>query len=162
NAETERLRPFHDRLEKDAADAQANLEVGKSWCFVRDRWEKGLPYLAKSGDPLLRDLAQKDVAGPQKAPDQAALAEGGGDAARKERGEPRLQILRRSYQWYRQAAVQLEGAARARADQRLKELTVLLPARLRVTDVATELRRLRGHAGEVLGVALLPGGRQAV
>ena len=69
--EYQRIQPFLDRLQKDPNDPQANLEVGASWCFVRDRWEKGLPYLAKSQHPVLQGLARKELENPAQGERQA-------------------------------------------------------------------------------------------
>jgi hypothetical protein len=42
-------------------DPDANLTVGTFLCFARCDWDKGLPHLAKSSDPVLKLLAQADL-----------------------------------------------------------------------------------------------------
>lgn len=160
--ETLRLQPFEARLAADPQDAQAHLEIGTSWCFVRDRWEKGLPHLLQSNEAALRELAKAELAAPQTGPAQAALAESWYQAAQQYPPALRLPMLRRSFQWYRQALSRLDGPGRQQIEQRLTKLADVLPLRLRVTDVAVEVRRLSGHNSEVLSAAFVPGGRQAI
>jgi WD40 repeat protein len=161
--ELQRIQPALDQLRKDPSNAKANLEVGQSWCFVRDKWEKGLPYLARGADARLKELAKKDLDNPSRGEDQARLAAGWWDLAQQQPAGPaRLQMFRRSYQWYQQAVFQLDGAPKKQVHQRLKALISLLPPRLRVANFSAEVRRLEGHTAEVLDLAFSPRGPQAV
>lgn len=160
--ETGKLLPFLAKLKNNPDDGEANLEVGKSWCFVRDKWEKGLPYLVKGNDSALKEIAKKDLQSPLNAEAQAKVAEGWRDLAAKYDAQTKLQMLRRSYQWYMRAVFQMEGDAKAKLQGKIKELVQILPAKLRVTEIETELKQFKGHGAEVLCVAFSPGGLQAV
>jgi hypothetical protein len=110
-------------LDESPDDPQANLAVGRYYCFVKGEWERGLPFLAKGSDRRLAALAETDLRLPIVPIDQSDLAdrwwelgEGGGalqkDAAQK-----------RAAHWYRQAAPNLpDGLAKIKAEFRLKEL----------------------------------------
>src|SRR5262249_25183865 len=144
-----------------AGGAPANREVGKSWCFVRDKWEKGLPYLAKGNDPVLKQIAVGELAAPTKAKDQLALAQAWWNVAQKHKGQTKLLMLRRSFQWHVRVVNQLDGNPKVQAQAKLNELTKLLPSKLRVTEIDTELWKLTGHTGDVLTVAFALDGVRA-
>jgi hypothetical protein len=156
--ETTRVRPAVQALKADPKDADASRDVGRYWCFFRGRWPRGLPYLATGSDAGLRTLAEKDLARPREARDQQALGNGWWDRAEQENGAARVQLLGRAYHWYQQAVFRLDGPARKQVETRLVTLRKDLPAELRVTDIALEIRRFDGHTGEVLGCALSPDG----
>src|SRR5689334_21774151 len=96
--------------------------MGRYQALSKGNWEKGLPLLARGGDETLKALAKKDLAAPEKAPEQLALAEGWWKAAEGARGDAKIQLLVRALNWYQQAAAQLEGEPRARADARMKAI----------------------------------------
>ncbi len=54
-------------LSVDPVDPEANLSLGKFWCFTCGKWDKGLPMLAQGADPQLQKLARDEV-----APDRSA------------------------------------------------------------------------------------------
>jgi hypothetical protein len=60
-AEAERLAPALEMLAKDPADPAANLVVGRNACFVEREWARGLEHLARGSDPLLRELAAREL-----------------------------------------------------------------------------------------------------
>jgi hypothetical protein len=160
--ETSRVRPFLAKLKDRPADPRANSEVGRYWALFRGNWSRGLPYLTRGGEAALRKVAAQDLAQPREANDQVAVAEGWQALARTENGSARLQMLARAYQWYRQAAVQMQGPGRRQVEGKLATLRQLLPQALRVIEIAVELRRLEGHTAEVLGCALDASGRHAL
>ncbi len=159
--EMQRIAPFLKKLKDNPDDPKANLVVGKSWCLVRDRWEKGLPYLVKSKHPFLAELAQQDMKAPKDSDGQIRLAEDWWKAAKAEKGMDKLYMLRRAFQWYQQAIVQLDGKQRAMAQARVKQLAELLPKQLRISDIAVTLKVFEGHTAEVISVAFSPNGRLA-
>ncbi len=57
-------------------DAEANLRVGRHYCFVNGDWYQGLPYLIKGSDLSLRELAQKDFNLPDSAFERLSVADG--------------------------------------------------------------------------------------
>ncbi len=156
--EAERIQPFLDKLKIDPKDARANEEVGKYWCFQHQRWSRGLPYLAKSDHPVLAQLAQKDLQNPQKGSEKKQLAEAWWKAAEDYKDPIRLRLLRRAFQWYGQALLQLSGAEKEQAQKRYQTLAQLLPSALREADIEVEIRQFKGHTGEVLNAAFASDG----
>lgn len=104
-------------------DPEACLNLGRLLCFGRNEWDKGLPLLARSGQPALAEAAKKELAKPEGP---AALAEAGDewhDAAEKEKvGAHRRRYLSRARHWYDLAWPGLTGLARAKVDKRLQEM----------------------------------------
>lgn len=49
------------RLVQHPDDPTANLVVGRYLCFVKGRWQAGLPMLARGGDDALRGIAFDDI-----------------------------------------------------------------------------------------------------
>ncbi len=49
-------------LKTSPADPAANLTAGSYYCFVKDRWDAGLPLLAKGSDALLAKAATDELA----------------------------------------------------------------------------------------------------
>ncbi len=56
-------------------DPDANLTVGKFYCFLKQDYEKGDPYLVKSGNLPLATAATKDVDDPKEVAEQVALGD---------------------------------------------------------------------------------------
>lgn len=58
-----------ETLRTDPDDPDANLDVGKYLCFVKQRWDRGLPHLARGSDVELRGLANLELR-PNHTPEQ--------------------------------------------------------------------------------------------
>ncbi len=159
-----RLQTFVDRLAKNPADAEANLEVGRYYALLKGRWEKALPYLTRSSDASLKKLAGDELAQPKDAHQQLALADGWWDLAGKERDPARLALERRAAYWYEQALTQLAGLNRTKAVRRID----MVAARIEgvtfdaQTGPVGEIKKLQGHTDDVHAVAFSPDGRHAV
>ncbi len=93
--------------------------VGTYYCLVKQRWEDGLPLLARAADPRLTELAESELKLPATPAEQVALADrwwtfAEGDTKHK------LAVRRRSAYWYRQALSGLPpGLERIKAESRL-------------------------------------------
>lgn len=109
-------------LEKSPTDPEANLLIGRRLAFVKRDWEQGVPMLALGSHEGLRALAQKELAGPQSAAAQLALADGWWDAAESLEGVEKQQARIRGGHWYRLALPELTGLTQAKAEKRLGEL----------------------------------------
>jgi hypothetical protein len=157
--EFKRLQPFLMRLENNADDGQANLEVGKFWCLQQQRWKRGLPFLAKGADLELRELSKKDLQNPQSGPGQVELAQAWRAGAERFSGEIRLHLLQRSFQWFGKARFLLAGKQKSEADSHYQALAQLLPVELREANLLGEVLRCEGHKGEVLSVTYSPDGQ---
>ena len=64
-----------EKLEQHPEDAEANLVVGKNLCFRKGDWDDGLDFLARGSDPVLKELAQNDLALPRDAKAQIELGD---------------------------------------------------------------------------------------
>jgi hypothetical protein len=110
-------------LDRNAADPEANLVVGKYQCFIRDDWKNGLGPLSRGGDAALKALAEQELAAGTDAQAKAALADGWWDRAAKERGLAQKHILRRAAMLYTAALPSLTGLAKTKAEGRCASLT---------------------------------------
>jgi WD40 repeat protein len=160
-----RLQAFIDRLKINFKDGEANLELGKYFALLKGRWERALPLLAMGNDETLRALAQQDLARPQAAKEQLALADGWWELAVKEKDPAQLALQRRAQHWYEQAIGGLAGLNRTKASKRIE----LVSARAAGTTVSegpvgpvAEIKKLEGHGDEVKSVAFSTDGRYAV
>jgi hypothetical protein len=110
-------------------DPEANLTLGKYLCFVKEDWEGGVPHLARTSDPALKALAEKELAQKEAGPspsidERIALADGWWDLA--EKGETGRPLRQRAGTWYRAALNDLpQGLLRTKVQNRLEELAAL-------------------------------------
>jgi hypothetical protein len=109
-----------DKLTAHPDDAEANLVVGKYWCFFRGGWEKGLPLLAKGLDPQLAELARTDLAIPQDGEGMMKLAEKWWNLADSPQ-TPRRRSRERAAHWYELALPGLSDHQKDLAQQRIAE-----------------------------------------
>ncbi|MCI0683235.1 MAG: WD40 repeat domain-containing protein [Gemmataceae bacterium] len=159
-----RLQVFVDRLKVNAKDGEANLELGKYFAFLKARWERALPLLAMGSDETLRALANKDLAKPQAAKDQLALADGWWELAAKEKDPAQLALQRRARHWYEQAIGGLAGLNRTKAARRIDLVSARVAGTVNEGPIGPvgELKKLEGHTDEVKSVAFSFDGRYAI
>jgi hypothetical protein len=155
------IKPSADRLREDPRDPKANLVMGRFQAFTKGNWEKGLPLLARGSDSTLKGLAKDELAAPEEARAQLALADGWWKAAGKASGDAKTQMLVRALAWYQQAASHLDGKPRAQAEARIKTINEALPPEYRTGEIVAELRRF-DLGGPVFDVAFSPDGRTLV
>ncbi len=106
----------------DAPDGD-KAAVGRFYCFLKGDWDRGLKFLAESGDPKLAVLAGEDLAGPSEPARQIVVADGWSAVAERERDKvKKLVILGRARMWYGKALPGLKGIARVKVEKRLEEL----------------------------------------
>lgn len=109
-------------LEKKPTDPAANETAGKYFALAKGNWEKGLPLLAQVKDAKLKELAEKDAAGPSTAQEQMEMGDAwyeyanGLDPAYK----PQTQI--RALFWYEQAIGGLTGLTKTKIEKRMVDL----------------------------------------
>ena len=116
-----RVKPALATLSSKPEDPAANAVVGRFQCSVEGNWSAGLAKLARGNDPALKDLAQKDLAAPAAATDQAALADDWWERARREDDWSRVQVQLHAAELYRKAIPRLPDASQLRAEQRISE-----------------------------------------
>jgi WD40 repeat protein len=155
--EQEPARLAADLLRDKPDDPEANRTLGKYLCFRQGRWEKGLPLLARCGDPALQALARDDLARPREAEDQVKLGDRWWDLAESYPELGASLIQRRACSWYEEALPEVAGPTEERLDKRIRQVREQAP-HLRPPGAA-ELARLTGHKGRVTGVACAEDGR---
>ncbi len=154
------LKPFADALRKNPKDAKANLVMGKYQAFIKGNWDRGLEMLARSDNPTLATLAKQDLAQPQAAEKQLALADAWWKRAGKANAAEKTQLLLHAYQWYQQAYLQSEDPPRSTIEVRMKTINGLLPAEYRSGEITGEVRKFEGAVGPVYGVGVSADGRR--
>ena len=114
---------FVTRQALDAADVQANLEVGKYLCFWKGQWDRGLTMLAASSDPVLRHAAAADI--------QTIANEGALDAGEKWwaaadglAGHESEQARARAVMFYQHAHQSLDGLNRMKIEHRIDSVDI--------------------------------------
>jgi hypothetical protein len=124
--EWQKFAKFEEALAKNPNDPEANLQVGRRYCIRRDDWQRGLPLLAKGGDPGLRALAEAELSGSQTPADRIQLADAWWNAAASEDDATGRALYRHAGQYYEQAKPEVSDADMlARIDSRLQELAKL-------------------------------------
>jgi hypothetical protein len=116
-------------LESNPDDPAANAAMGKSLCFNRKDWGRGLPMLAKGSDPELKALASKELAPPAEAAGQVALGDAWWEAGQKQSGASRAPYLERALGWYGAAAPKVAGLTLTKLKIRTAEYQKLFPQR---------------------------------
>ena len=112
-------------LKASPADPAANLAAGRYFCLVEGDWAKGLPLLARGNDPVLQELAGREVTA---APAINPLAQGDGwwEASAREKDAERQQMRSHAATWYRRAE-SLGGLERMKVSKRLSEAAANAP-----------------------------------
>jgi formylglycine-generating enzyme required for sulfatase activity/serine/threonine protein kinase len=132
--ELEKLQQRWQKIEESLAvikqtpdDPTANLAVGRWYSVKRGDWDKGLPYLARSGDTHWQPLAKQEVQHlPTQPDDQVKLADGWWDLAQSLPPKDKPDVLVRSGAWYREALPNLASAiAKTKVEKRLAEIAKL-------------------------------------
>lgn len=131
HVEVEKLRHEHAQaqkalleLEKDNDNPVAHLTVGRWLCFVKNRWDQGLPHLAKCSDERLREIANRElVTVAVDATGRIALAELWWNLAQDADEDLQYALLSRSRHWYGQVdQATLGGIDRAKTQQRMVQI----------------------------------------
>jgi hypothetical protein len=119
-AEADRVRPALDKLKTSPEDPISNFRVGKFLCFLKHDWVKGLPYLAKCGDPKLAAAARADLAVVDDTNAKFALAGQWWDLGEdKSHSSMQGSLRERAGYWYGQVAPQLTELDKAMAERRM-------------------------------------------
>lgn len=116
------LESIRRQLGANANDPQANLALGRFYCFQKCQWVRGTAMLAKGSNKGLKAAAEKDLADPQVP--EAALAAGDAwwDLAGEEEDKLARRAMRcRAAEWYEKVLGQLPGADREKYDKRIEE-----------------------------------------
>jgi hypothetical protein len=108
-------------LMQKADDPASSLEVGRFWCFTREAWEEGLPFLAKGSDEKLKDLAARELSKPVPAL-RIEIAETWLELAGQERGTAKASLQRHALRNYEIGLMAVTGPGRAKLEARMEGL----------------------------------------
>lgn len=127
-----------DVLKDDAENAEAHLQLGRHYCFYVGDWNKGLPHLAKGTNPILQQLAKRELASPKDPNEQLRLADAWWELGQSSKGDERDWLLLRAGYWYDLARTKMDsGLTRLKADKRVEELTEIRQRHLHSDKDAT-------------------------
>ena len=117
-----------ERLQTEPDDPQAHAAIGLHMCFPAGNWAEGAKHLEKSADARLVALVRDELAPPQDARGQLALADAWWSAALEpERADQRAPFILRAVHWYRRALAGLDGQAKVKAEERVnRAMSVIL------------------------------------
>jgi hypothetical protein len=112
-----------EKLKVSPADPAANLAVGSYLCFWIDRWEAGVPLLARGDDPAIAAAACAELATPSAVDSQIAVGDAWWGASEKKAGYIAAAARRRASLWYDKAleSVEVKGLNRTRLEKRVAE-----------------------------------------
>ena len=118
--EIDKVRPWLDRLAGNKDDGEALDFVGKHYCFETERWDLGLPFLARGTNQELAALAKADLSAGQD--ENARLTVGDTwcrYADQVKRSVESKACLRRAEYHYQAAIPLLAGLRKAKTTQAL-------------------------------------------
>ena len=108
------------RLTTNPKDPAANLVVGRFRCFLKGKWDKGLPMLALSSDATLKALAEKELSKTTEAEKLIELADGWWTFAEKEAVSAQKAGRLHAASLYEQALATATPLVKAKVIKRLK------------------------------------------
>jgi WD40 repeat protein len=157
-----RWQPLADRLAKNPADAEANLEMGKYHALIKGNWERGLPMMAQGPKSALQQLAKSDAGGPTTPEGRRVVALGWYMFGTAKSTDPALktQALLRAHYWYQENLANAGDDQRMLIESKLLEIADLLPAEYRIGELTGELKRIDAYSGPVYGCAFAPDGKR--
>ncbi|MEK6236930.1 MAG: WD40 repeat domain-containing protein, partial [Planctomycetales bacterium] len=140
------------KLDVDSDDSEANLLAGKYFCFQKEDWERGLPYLRKGDDEGLRAQAAEDTSDPPTQDEIIAVGDGWWTLSQDAEDDAKAAMMRRAGHWYSRVADQLIGLTKVRVSQRLQKIDQLPPKLGAKSFVVVNVKQravLVGHAAKV-------------
>ena len=121
-AQWEQVQAAMATLKQNENGPQANLTVGRWYCFWNGKPALGWPFLAKGSDEVLRRLAEQELSvGGAEA--EAHMGDAWLALGRSRYGDERSAMLVRAAYWYQQTLdAARPPAAKAHAEKRLEEI----------------------------------------
>jgi len=111
------------RLKDNPVDPDANLAVGRYYCFVKGNWDRGLSMLALGSDERLKKLAIEELGDGSTSVEQVALADGWWDMAENVEGAAKLHLQGRAAYWYKLALPGLTGLLKEKVQKCLQDFS---------------------------------------
>ncbi len=124
----------------DASHPEANLLVGKHYCFFKDQWDRGLQFLANSSNPQIAQTARLDLEFPTEAVASLQLADAWWGIAESGIQEDGDVIRSHALEWYSRAFLSngLSGEQRESIEQQLLGIEGIGRWAVFVADVDTD------------------------
>lgn len=120
------VEPAIKTLETNPLDADASSLYGSYLCLVKNRWDDGLPLLARGSNVKLKMLAAVDLEKDRPPRATLELADQYWQEAAQAKQPQRRGLHLRAAWWYKQAQSQLAGGLeKVKAEKRLAELTTM-------------------------------------
>ena len=116
------LDPLLKKLADDPGNPELNLDAGRLLCLKADRWNEGLPLLAKGSDAALVRLARNEAREPTSANNVIMLADGWWDWAEGQKAPWKLLAQSHAAELYGRVANDLQGLDRARVEKRISQV----------------------------------------
>ena len=147
------------RLETAPADPEANLALGKLYCFEREDWDKGIPMLALGNNPELKRLAEKERQKPSDSVGLLDMGDGWRELAQQNVTQEKAALLARAAYWYRLAEPRLSGLLKVKVEKRLAEIGASVTAPKKNGDLLGSIGGFYGRREPSLRpIALMVGG----
>jgi hypothetical protein len=154
------MQAAQERLLKDPADAEANLQAGTYLALRKGDWEHGLPLLAKAASGPLPALARGDLPAPEETKERRERGDAWWVGAEKEAGWQKAALRARAAYWYRLALPGLAGLTQVTTAERVKQAEEE-PAPLQLADTLGEVRRIaKAHTKTITCLALSSDGKR--
>ena len=108
-----------------------NAAVGKFYCLELERWDAGVPMLARGEDVDFKKAAELELSNPANATEQATTGDTWFALAKKagKTGDKNA-LFSRSLWWYQKALPTIEGIGKERITKRIEEIDKVLPVDL--------------------------------
>lgn len=113
----------HQAFLKSPQDPALCLALGRYYCFYRDRWDYGLPLLAKGTAGPLALAAKADLQKPMDSEAQSQVGEAWLKAASTEPRRAKTSAQSRALTWFRRALPGATGLGHAALQRRVWELS---------------------------------------
>ena len=107
-------------------DAAACAVVGRWFAVDLQEWERALPLLAKSNDPVLAKAANQELAPNTRSLEQLSIADQWYDLGKRS-ALTKESFWRHALQWYEKCNTGLTGTIAATAQKRMTEIEDFLP-----------------------------------
>ncbi len=117
-----RLDKDNETLKTSPDDPGANLSVGRYNCFVKGKWDVGLPMLGKGSDAALKALAGQELAGATGAEALGKLADGWWEVSLKQTDPTARAAAAGRAAWHYQKVLEgTSGLRRVQIEKRISE-----------------------------------------
>jgi hypothetical protein len=158
--EIDDLKPEYERFKQASLrenDPESCFLAGQYLCFVSGNWAKGLPLLKRGSDQELKQLAEKELKGPEASPAMVEVGDGWWEIGERLSGFRKSRVQKHAVQWYRQAHEGTSGLTQKRLVVRMSAYAQSESEDLKGGEKTVGL--FIGAPGDLADYFLLAGGR---